>query len=255
MNININTPSFSGKYIVNGKINDVNKVEELCRKDKLDINSLSTLRLNYGQDKCFAIFATNDDSVTLTNAKRDRENPITLDRSKNIKENLIGILKKVFKKDIATMPVVKAEEVLDVPPKRNQYRHFDVEEGHFFSKETNLLNGTREEYTFIYTEENGKGLKSRTEKDGTKTEFYPSCGKVKSIKKPDGSKKEYYDDGKVKSITTSEGKRTNYSQDGRITTTLDKDGTMTTYWKNGEIKSIKLPNGVYLHFDKKGILT
>lgn len=255
MNIHMNTPSFRGKYIVNGKISDVHKVEEICLNNKLDINSLETLKLKYGQDKCFAIFATNEDSVSLSNVKHDKENPITIDRSKDLKENLVCILKRVFKKGIATMPIVKAEEVLDVPPKRNQYRHFDVEEGHFFSKETTLLNGTKEEYTFIYTEENGKGLKSRTEKDGTKTEYYPSTGKLKSIEKPDGSKVEYFDNGKIKSETTSDGTKTSYSQSsGRITTFVDKDGTITTYWSNGNTKSMKLSNGPCLRFNQQGIL-
>ncbi len=255
MNINTTAPSFNGKYIVKGAINDVNRVEEICRNNKLDINDLSILRLKYGQDKCFAIFATNEDSVTLTKAKQDKNNPITIDKSKDLKENLVSILKRVFKKDIATMPIVKAEDVLNVPPKRNQYRHFDVEGGHFFSRETTLLNGTKEEYTFIYCEENGKGLKSRTTTDGTKTEYYPSTGRIKSIAKPDGSKKEYYDDGKIKSVTTPDGAKTNYSVNGKITTTLAIDGTIVTYWGNGNMKSMKLPNGPCLHFNQKGILT
>jgi hypothetical protein len=254
MNINLNAPSFGGKYIVKGSIDDVNKVEENCRNNRLDINSLSTLRLKYGQDKCIEIFATNEDSVKLTKAKRDKNNPVTVDKSKNIKENMLNILKRVFKKDIANMPIVKAEEVLDVPPKRNQYRYFDFEEGHFFGKETVLLDGTKEEYTFVYDEENGKGLKSRTDKYGVKTEYYPSSGKLKSIAKPDGSKKEYYDDGKVKSVTTAEGAKTNYSVNGKVTTTVAVDGTVVTYWGNGNMKSMKLPEGPCLRFNQKGIL-
>ena len=86
MNINLNTPSFSGKYLVKGNIDDVNKVEEVCRKDKLDIQALSTLRLKYGQDKCISIFATNDDADILTKAKQNKENPITMDKTKSIRK-------------------------------------------------------------------------------------------------------------------------------------------------------------------------
>ncbi len=254
MNINLNAPSFGGKYIVKGSIDDVNKVEENCRNNRLDIQELSTLRLKYGQDKCIEIFATNEDSVKLTKAKRDKNNPVTVDKSKNIKENMLNILKRVFKKDIANMPIVKAEEVLDVPPKRNIYCHFDFEEGHFFTKETTLLNGAKEEYCRLYTDSETKGLKSRTEPDGTRTDYYPSSGKLKAIAKPDGSRKEYYDSGKLKSETTSTGAKTNYSVNGKITTTVAIDGTIVTYWGNGNMKSMKLPNGPYLRFNQKGIL-
>ncbi len=239
MNIQ-NSPSFTGRYIVKGSVEDVGKVEKICRDNQTVIDSLSTWKLKCKQDKCIAIFATNRDAFILNRAKNDTQNPIKTDKTKSVKENLVSVLRQVFKNNIGLMPVVNAEDVINVPPKKNQYTYFNVELGHFCGRDTVCLNGTKERYSYLF-DIGDSALKSRELPDGTFEEYYPTTGDLKSIKRPDGSREEYYIGETLKLEVFQDGSRKNYSPKGILTSVKNTDGTLITYFENGDIRFVKPP--------------
>ena len=217
MNINSDI-SFRGKYIVKGTKENVNAAESLLRNKKNNkINSLSTFKIGY-RNSAIGIFATNEDSVILENAKKNKRNPITIDKMSTVKSNLVRILQDVFGKgeDVKQIRVVKADDILETA-KDCRIQKFILDEGILTAQENQHLDGS--------------------------VSTYFSKGTLCSFKHPDGSEEEYYSDGNIRIQRTADGDYTRYFEDGYIEIERFADGSEITYYRNGNIKSQRTPEG------------
>ena len=233
--ININ---FCGKYIIEGKRQDVEKASNLIytqkRKNFYDYSALRFIYKNKdGKQTCSEIIATNGDAAILENFKAKQGNFEILKKFKgNISEKYSEILAYLFKNNENTR-IVNAETALLELSKENINFSF-ITEGKI-EGENLLTDGS------IETIENGV-IVSQKFKDGT-TRFFNKRGVLTSQMPPNGNK-EFYESGfldnlKITSKTLADGteQKYEYNIDGTCFI-ISSDGNHG-YFDNRNKKKIK----------------
>ena len=262
MNIQSNSVSFKGIYIVTGKTEDVKNAKDIV-KNRVP---LSTVRIDCEDNRSAAIFATDEDSITLTKSKRKHPELLELDQKKTLKSNIYSILKKIFphKDDLKQTKIAYADDIIEYDKKDDEYQYFHYSTGHIAGKESLCLDGNRRTYFA-----NGK-VAACTKKDGTLEEYYSDGtiyrtlstdgheiiynedGFVRIEKQPDGRTIEYYSNGGIRRAIDAEGKETTYYVDGSIKKRPTTNGGCEEYYENGTIKRVTDAKGNSITYNRNG---
>ncbi|MBQ9246282.1 hypothetical protein IJ182_08455 [bacterium] len=242
------TPSFTGKYIVKGRTEDVNNTEELLKGKRSKVYALSTYKIKYRGNKTTAIFATNKDAQLLEKAKHIKENPLVIDKEQSTKTNLINILSSVFGQstDILKTRVLRTEDILENTQDTRKPK-FIMDEGIITNIPNKHLDGSVSTY---YEKGQIMSIKSP---DGSQKVFYPD-GKISLEDRPDGSRTIYFEDGNTQAEYNADGSGIEYYSNGNTKRKITSDGHIVSYYPNKQIESITLSNGKKKEYYQNGNL-
>lgn len=256
MNIKPNNTNFTGRYILKGKIDHVNKAAveiKANKKDKVEFYPITS-----GENR-IVVVATNKDAITL---KKKKEEDLNAEIKKIIKD------KKNFLSNLCNLIFGTNEDTLII--ENDELNRFirTVKSTNFnngssnsnFKSAKKFVDGTIKRYTIkgrLHQIELPDGTIEKIDADGTRTIISPD-GIVLTI----GSKKEI-------PITQQEQKQT---KEIKIETTelevqkeiINTDGTISTpyrdgIWKvsdpNGNLLSFIFPDGTRKNYDIDGNIT
>ena len=263
MNIHSVSPAFKGIYIVKGASKNVDKAEKIVKNQV----PLTVFKTDYGRKSTMAIFATEEDSIVLSQELEHRPRLKRLNSSKTLTENFQSILKRVFssRNDISQTKIITAENIIEAAKDKNK-KLFSYIHGHFAMSEHLCLD---ENYRTYFSNGHVAGVRrpdgsteeyysdgticKQTDADGNQRRYFED-GFLEAEYKTDGSGIEYYGNGSVKSVTNPNGEKVTYYIDGSVKSLRQEDGTVQELYETGKLKKIINPDGSYTAYYSDGKL-
>ena len=269
-----NTPndfvSFSAKYIIDGKKEELDIIEQKIQLKKSIYKSISRFSVCYNKEnqRYMNLYATGTDSFELSKSSSSSEfistfknaNGTLLEKFKHLAQFAFGSIKDIN--------VIKAEDILHWYPGSG----FHPDTGAVNHKTIQQLDGSTISYDgsgdvsareilvdcedgvkrTYFTSSRNEYLQREEYSDGTYRVYYPN-GALSEKKCTDGSIIAYYIDGGISLEQDPEGNVTKFYATGIISSEEKIDGSLKKYLSNGNISKEIDASGIVTNYQyRKG---